>query len=214
MVRRFVFVSIVLFCSMLPCDAAAQARRTFWGVDATFVPKWRVPEWQEFIFSAETIDLAGAEFRIGFVRGHTLGGDWGVSYVQRSIDDSAVAILDTDGNVTSTSNNSLVGVEANRFSPFTTIKDRVQIGLSTGIGVGWFRGNVQVRHPDGAIEELPARVLFSPGGSDVPVVPIGRLELAVAGIINQNLKVRASGGVNFPGQQTFSFSITYLFAPR
>ena len=82
--------------------------------------------------------LAGTEFRIGFVRGQALGGDWGLSFVGRGIKDASAAVLGNDGDVTATNGNSLQGLEIHRFSPFTTIKDRVQIGLSYGIGAGWF----------------------------------------------------------------------------
>jgi hypothetical protein len=33
--------------------------------------------------------IAGSEFRIGFVRGRMLGGDWGVSYVRKRVDDGS-----------------------------------------------------------------------------------------------------------------------------
>ena len=105
-------------------------------------------------------------------------------------------------------------MEIHRFAPFGTIKDRVQIGASFGAGAGWYRGTIQVRQPEGSIETVAAKNLFSPGDVDFPVMPMARLELAVAAIITQNLKLRAGGGVSFPGQQTFSIAAVYLFAPR
>lgn len=213
MVRRCLLLGILVW-SVTASVAEAQARRTYWGVEVDVNPKWRVPGWQEVIFDAQQVDLAGSEFRIGFVRGQSLGGDWGLSFVSRSVRDSAAAILTNDGDVITTADNSMRGLEIGRFSPFTTIKNRVQIGLSYGIGVGWYGKTVQLRHPNGSVEVVEGKRLFSPNGINFPVTPLGRFELSVGGIITQNIKVRASGGVSFPGQHTFSLSAIYLFAPR
>jgi hypothetical protein len=213
MVRRYFLLGLLIW-SVTASVAEAQARRTYWGAEVDLTPKWRVPGWQEVVFDAQQMDLAGSEFRIGFIRGQSLGGDWGLSYVGRSVKDASAAILTNDGDVISTSDNSMRGLEIRRFAPFTTIKDRVQIGLTFGAGVGWYKETVAVRHPDGSVEVVPAKAIFSPNGIDFPVQPLGRFELTVAGIINQNIKVKASGGVAFPGQHTFSVSAIYLFAPR
>jgi hypothetical protein len=213
MVRRCLLLAILVW-SATASVAEAQARRTYWGVDVDITPKWRVPAWQEVVFDAQQIDLAGSEFRIGFVRGQSLGGDWGLSFVSRSVKDASAAILTNDGDVITTADNSMMGVEIGRFSPFTTIKDRVQIGLSYAIGVGWYGDTVSVRHPNGSTEVVDAKALFSPNGINFPVTPLGRFELSVGGIITQNIKVRASGGISFPGQHTFRLSAIYLFAPR
>lgn len=194
--------------------ANAQPRRNYWGLEGTVTPKWRVPEWQKIAFDADSVDLAGKEFRIGVVRGRALGGDWGISYVHRTLNDSAAAVVQSDGDVIATTANSLRGVEIHRYAPFGTIRDRVQIGASFGIGAGWLRGEVLQTRPGSAPQTQPAKLLFSPGDVDFPVVPLGRLELAAAAIIGPNLKLKASGGLSFPGQQFVSLSVLYLFAPR
>jgi hypothetical protein len=51
-------------------------------------------------------------------------------------------------------------------------------------------------------------------GEELPVVPLGRLELAVAAIVMPGLKVRASGGINYPGVATFTVGGVYLFGER
>ena len=71
-----------------------------------------------------------------------------------------------------------------------------------------------VRHPNGQVEQVEAKAIFAPNDINFPVVPMGRMELAIAYIVGPNLKFKASGGVNFPGQQTIGISGTYLFAPR
>jgi hypothetical protein len=42
--------------------------------------------------------------------------------------------------------------------------------------------------------------------------PLGKIE-AVGGILAPRLKVRASGGLNYPGTQIFSLGVVYLFEP-
>ena len=43
------------------------------------------------------------------------------------------------------------------------------------------------------------------------ILPVGKLELAVTGVLTRSLKVRASGGINVPGTQRFSVTAVYLF---
>lgn len=213
--RRFglsCFVLCVLVVSALPADA--QVRRTYWGVEAAVVPKWRVPSWQEALFDASTLDLAGLEFRLGVVRSQILGSDWGVSYVYRTINDKAAAVVDNDGEVISTNGNTIAGVEIGGFAPFKTFRQRFQIGLGYGVGAGFYRGTVQVTHPNGTTELVPAKRLFSPGSDPFPLTPLARIELAGTFIASPNFKIRLSGGVNFPGQHAVSASAIYVFAPR
>jgi hypothetical protein len=53
-----------------------------------------------------------------------------------------------------------------------------------------------------------------PGVGPLRVVPLAKLELTVAGLVAPGLKVRASGGFNFPGYQAGSISLVYFFGPR
>jgi hypothetical protein len=43
------------------------------------------------------------------------------------------------------------------------------------------------------------------------VLPVGKVELAIAGVVTRNVKIRASGGVNLPGMQSFSLTGIYFF---
>jgi hypothetical protein len=54
-----------------------------------------------------------------------------------------------------------------------------------------------------AAEDLPS---FRP-------FPLGKVEAAVAVIVAPGLKVRASGGFNFPGKAVFRLTGVYLFGP-
>ena len=98
----------------------------------------------------------------------------------------------------------------------------MQIGLVFGGGIGSSKGQLDTRrvYVDQTFvgnrmvytqmetqETLDAKELVFPNNG---LVPLGRLEIAVAGIVAPGLKVRASGGMAFPGMQTFSIAGVYL----
>jgi hypothetical protein len=124
----------------------------------------------------------------------------------------------------------LTGVEYVRFRPFATIKRRVQVGLNYGGGIGVLQGNAtgytfglegatpQVLPADNlkldSSEHSEPAGLMNIAGYTLKPIPLAKLELAVAGMVAPGLKVRASGGFNFPGYQVASFSFVYLFGSR
>lgn len=82
---------LTLALAVAPHDAVAQDRRTHWGVSAGFAPRWTASAtWVERLYAADTIDWAGGDVRVGVVRGSDLGGDWGVAFVKRSLEDGGV----------------------------------------------------------------------------------------------------------------------------
>jgi hypothetical protein len=230
---------ILTFCAVLLGAAPAFAQDSSWGVAGTLVPKWNVPEENALstvLFDAERVDVNGSEFRIGFVRGRMLSGDWGVSYVRRRIDDGSTIVSEsfsdpelpglTLGETLTTRGIQIDGLEVHKFTPFGTIKRRVQIGLLFGGGIGFTKGVIESRQvfpdfvqvgnsfvvvPREVLETRDAEELIYPGNG---LVPLGRLEVAVAGLVAPGLKVRASGGLAFPGVQTFSITGLYLFGGR
>jgi hypothetical protein len=208
-----------------------------WGVVASVTPgqSWNiVSPLDEYIFDisggGET-EVSSTDFSIGIARGRTLGGDWGVSFVRRTIDDDSR--FESVGEVCI--NNSCVeeidefyltqgvtytGVEFHKFVPFVTIGSRVQVGMNFAGGVGKF---------DGQLEKHEFRTEFNfASGQPVPVrtervtteqmeefvslkpFPLGKVEVAVAGIIAPGIKIRASGGFGFPGYTVFRITGVYL----
>jgi hypothetical protein len=117
----------------------------------------------------------------------------------------------------------LTGFMVHKYVSFYTIKRRVQIGLNFAGGMGSYSGtatktewssdfqfvppNIQrivERQP--TTETVDAKTLFISER-----VPLGKLELAVAGIVAPGLKVRVGYGLDFPGYPVFSLSGIYLF---
>ena len=60
------------------------------------------------------------------------------------------------------------------------------------------------------VEEVDAFELMRPRDSNVPT-PTGKAEISVAGIIGPALKLRAGGGIGFPGNNAFGVTLTYFF---
>lgn len=219
--------------------AHASAQESSWGITGSFVPSWTVPADNAVaraMFGADAMNVSGSEFRVGFVRGRMLSGDWGVSFVRRKLKDGSTIAsnLYTDpelpgleqGEFTTLRNVELTGVEAHKFTPFGTIAKRVQIGLLFGGGIASSKGSldkrtvsVDYRFAGNRIEMIPmetqetldAKELVYPGNG---LVPLGRLEIAVAGIVAPGLKVRASGGMAFPGMHSFSIAGIYLIGAK
>lgn len=207
-----VIAAFLIFLAV-PISAFAQSFNSRWGLQASFVPSWSVPDAAKDLFDAETLTVEGSEIRVGFVRGRTLGGDWGISYVQKGLDDGSFA--DSTGFTRTTTGVTVRGIAIDKFAPFGTIKERVQIGMIFGIGAGQASGTVQEFDKfTGLTEEIEAKHFFSPMGQEIPVVPLARLELAVAAIVMPGLKIRASGGINYPGVARITLGAVYLFGER
>ena len=212
----FVLFGLAFVLAGVPSDAGAQDRRSHWGVTVGFSPRWATAEVLktpvEKLLRLSSFDLSGSEFRAGFVRGSELAGDAGISFVRRPFEEGSRFVVN-DGAGYATRGVILTGVEAHKFTPFATIRDRVQIGLDYGAGAGVLEGVADSLAEDGtAMEAVPVQDVLNLRG--VELMPIARVELAAAVIAAPGLKVRVKGGINFPGMQTFSVSVNYLFGAR
>ena len=240
-------LSTALLCSSLvlfsPQEVAAQSH---WGVTASFVPRWKpIPEIYGELWDVD-FEPEGSEFRIGIVRGSDRGGDWSIMFIrntirtERVIDDTQFADFPLFSPVRFGSRYvvpeylEITGIKYEKFTPFLTIKDRVQIGLTYGGGIGALKGSVEETVFDfelgfdtvtfAPIVWLTETVVMQREAKDfynlafykldfdkLDFVPIGSVEAAVAVILAPGLKARVTGGFNFPNTQVFSFTITYLF---
>ena len=194
-----------------------------WGVNVGLTPSWQTGDPVRFLFNADRIDLRGSEVRFGFVRGRPLEGDWGLSFVNKAIAENSTL----DVNVSSCSRGDcgtfyrtlsqtrMTGLEFHQFVPFKTWRERVQLGMTGAVGVAWLRGNVYRRttSDESNVESYQADAgeLFPPSKD---VVPLLSMEVAVAGIVAEGLKVRASGGFSMPGYHKFGLTFIYLIPQR
>ncbi|MBI1874934.1 MAG: hypothetical protein HYS05_13750 [Acidobacteria bacterium] len=225
-----VIVAIVVVACVFPAGASAQDQGSHWGVSGTVVPLWKVPTALGQVMKADQIDFTGSELRVGVARGRDLGGDWGVSFVRKTVKDGSRVVQHKENapgnNFYLTQGVALTGVEAYKFVPFTTIRQRVQIGMNFGGGVATFRGSVESHEQKQSFTFDPAtqrgtvtyrEVVEMHDISkevDIKVLPLARVEAAVAVLVAPGLKVRGTGGFNFPGYQVASVSLVYLFGAR
>ena len=235
----FILACALFLTATLPSSASAQTqpsgKASHWGVRFTITPSWEITDQvKELLFDdEENGTISGNEFTIGFVRGSTLGGDWGVSFVRKPWDDGSGPISTSQQCLTPTNCATITestltqGVYLNAFEvhwtpTFVTIKNRVQIGLNVAGGIGAMKGNV-------VITETGEEFVFGPGGATrVPVnrsetvaakdelmeyFPLFKLEGAASFIILPALKARFAAGLNFPAY-SFNIGAVYLIGAK
>ena len=199
---------------MMPVRADAQIDDTSWGITGGVSPRWTIPGTLfADLFDASTLDVKGPEFRVGIIRGTTLGGEWGVSLIHKRLSkESTIEIEGSNDLLTVIADDAeLIGVEVQRFFPFARA-GRVQIGVNLGGGIAQLRGfvtGVQLGATSSSFS-LPFPEAFVVAGREIDWLPLGRAELGAATIIGERLKIRVSGGFNMPGFQVISFSFSYL----
>jgi hypothetical protein len=210
---------VVVICAvasvlLAPSRAAAQIDDTSWGITAGVSPQWSMPgEWLAGLFDATTVDVKGPEFRLGVIRGTTLGGEWGVSLIHKRLSkESTIEVEGSNDLLTVVADDAeLIGVEVHRFFPFARA-GRVQIGVNLGGGIAQLRGFVTGRQIGATTTDftLPFPDAFAVVDREIDWMPVGRAELAAAVLAGERLKVRVSGGFNMPGFQVVSVSFSYL----
>jgi hypothetical protein len=226
---------LTLWLLAITNTVSAQTETSRWGVGGALVPHWTFFEPLADVLDIET-DMAGRELRVGIVRGSDRGGDWGVFYIRKDVNDGSTwqlhetACVQTAGDRRScargtyqvTRGASLEGVELYRFFPFGSIGRRVQIGATLGGGVGRVKGDADefLEHLEVSgsavtlVSDRLGTVQFRDTFSPLEIMPIGRAELGVAVLAAPGLKLRLSGGVNFPGLHTIGVHVHYLFGSR
>ena len=217
--RTRVLLLIATAVLLFPHHAAAQLDNPAWGLAGGFTPLWQVPtELISGLFDAQIVDLHGHELRVGVVRGTTLGGEWGVSLIHKRFKkDSEIELSSGRGRALFvTEDAEMLGMEVNRFFVPWTIARRAQLGINVGIGFAQMRGFAEGQYFAPTAGAAPQRTvvrtseLFEFVGREIRWMGIGKAELGVATLVGERLKVRVSGGLNFPGYQVASVSISYL----
>ena len=221
------------FC-LLPAPAAAQGPpprpTSHWGITASFSPTAEANDnYRDLVYDfGGSGSVKSSEFTIGFVRGSTRGGDWGVSFVRKPLKDgSQVTESETDCfqpnscntfTYTKTMRNVVMtGVEFHWAPTFVTIADRLQIGINIGGGIASASGDVEEvfandftdpNFSDSVETDLtPAKeYLFKPQ-------PLGKVEAQGSIIVTPAFKIRVAGGFNSPGYGV-RFAAVYLIGAR
>ncbi len=238
--RKRSLVASALVCAGLLSlsPQSAEAQESHWGVTTSFVPQWKsVSELYDLMWDDSGLRATGKEFRIGVVRGSDQGGDWSVTFVRNSFQTGQVFdetfefpvfippdftnfVNVTEGSIfTIPGSVEVFGIKFEKFTPFVTIKERVQIGLTYGGGIGSLRGTVIEQQfvstdPATGAPIPPTETTIEHDIKDfyaLEFVPIGSVEAAAAFLIAPGLKARVSGGFNYPNTQVFSFTLNYLF---
>lgn len=240
-------LTAMLLVGLTPTPATAQSDPSHWVVTASYTPQWKIATFvQDFLSDEdETINMEGTEFRIGMGRGSTKGGDWNVAYVRKPFKDGVASTSDSSfcfspGNnqpelcpnsheVVTYEGVYLEGIAADWFLSFVRIKDRVQIGLNAGIGVGAFKGNVRTVRDEEQYNFVPNPGRGG-GGTQVktiehtdetnpakdelaPYFPFGNVGVEGAVILTPALKVKMAYGLTFPGKG-FRVGVTYLIGAK
>lgn len=233
---RVVAAALIALAIALPAGAQEASS---WGFSGSFTPRWEFLQFLEDAMERE-IDMQGVDLSVGIIRGKRHGGEWGVSFVRRAIEDDSIVIQQETakclarsgladvcarGTFHLTRGASLTGAQAHRFFPIGTIGSRVQIGAVLSGGVARIRGDAEEVQEHLQVHVNPngtSTLSVGSVSSIVParqifddsnideIVPIGGAEAAVAVIVAPGVKLRFSGGASFPGFHVFSVTMQYL----
>jgi hypothetical protein len=258
LVRFCIRPSVALFSTLVLLVASPKdgfAQDSHWGVSVSASPQWTITQRFRDLLSDEdeTVNIEGGEFAIGLVRGSSLGGDVSFNYVRKPWKDGLgfasdgtdcfnpgpnqpqICLRDREQNLFEQV--MLNGFEVNWFyAPrFGRIKNRVQIGLNVGGGIGKFKGTIHKvedrQEPVFTPGPPPTRDNPNPGGGTTRIVnvheeernpvedellsvfPMAKIELMGAVIGTPAVKIKVAGGLNFPGTG-FRVLGVYLFGAR
>ncbi|MCY4025882.1 MAG: hypothetical protein OXH75_06160 [Acidobacteria bacterium] len=217
-------VGVAILSTFASAPAAAQFLEAFeedrWGVHAWFTPQWRAPDqFRHLVGADEVVGWEGSDYGFGFVRGRATGGEWGLSLVRQRVKADSELCLSAEAGgacadaVESIRGLRLQGFEFHWFAPLATFADdRVQVGVNTSAGAGWYEGSV--RRPavaGGQALEAPDVLRFGgPEGPEGLPVPLFRVEFAMAGVIARGLKVIGSGGYGLHGSRRIGIALSYF----
>jgi hypothetical protein len=216
-------LGIVILAGVMPAPAQAQlSTSSHWGVNVSFTPTWKTLDQLKEVFVEEEGTLEGTEFTLGIARGSMRGGEWSVSYVHKPVRDTAFVESEqfcdfgpsclTATRTLTFQDVVLKGVEYVWSKPFVTFANRVQVGINVGGGAAWVHGTITETHDLVQPPLPPLHDEVSNPAKDTlwPVYPLGKVEAMGSFIIAPGLKIKVSGGFNFPAA-SFRIGAVYLF---
>ena len=210
--RRASLLSILILGLAAPAASqtaasVAPARAWHWGISASVAP-WRAGDRFKSLYQAQTLDFSGNEFRFGVTRGSTRRGEWAITYIRKTIAEGSTFVTAVGKRYQLGPRVVLKGVMAEQFAPIGTIAHRAQIGIVLAAGAGQVVGKATLS-PDG--EESNLRDVLTIFARPQPYHPLGRAELAVALAAAPGVKLRFSGGFDWPGSTRLSVTAMYFF---
>jgi hypothetical protein len=214
-----------------------QSDPSLFGVTVSFaLPSDFREDFKLLLNDAEKVDIRSQDFEVGFVvRGRQLGGDWGVSYIQKNyeegssfndlIEDCSQGPCFKYGTEVFFRNTRFRGVSFYKFAPFVTIRNRAQIGITAGGGVAVVDGIAEqhdystspVFTPPNNFTNVQTETVTNVEAKEVffnDPMPIWKVELTGAIIVAPGLKVKVGGGLNFTNYMAMSLGAVYLFGAR
>ena len=210
-------VTLMVLVAATPAAAQfSETERTLWGISASLVPQWTTIDGVKTFHRADVVDLSGSTFHVGVARGTWLGGDSGWSFFRQSIKDGSSLMRD-DYKYVTVGRTTLSGVQYHRFAPFTTIRERIQVGVFFGAGFGWYRGMVDREDksvPAGKVSMVPAGELsmLARPNVDNRWVPAPMLKVAGAAtaLVGPGVKGRVTFGYGLLTGPELGFGLVYL----
>jgi hypothetical protein len=217
-----------------------------WGISFSFLPSWDFnPTLLSTLAGVEPEHITGADghktfdgstWSIGFARGRALGAEWGISFTQQRIRkgslmnrvytyDCLPGVQCSDGDRLTYTDVTVIGPEVHFYIPFATYKERIQIGMVLGGGVGAFRGTgVEERVESNCCATTPITPIVTRTEGDItqiteqiyfgePYTFYGRAEPGVAVLVSERVRLFAGAGFHYPGSTYFSVRASYFF-PR
>jgi hypothetical protein len=211
-----------------------------WGLDVSVTPRWTIPSFviNKLAGSGGGASISGSQWSVGFVRGRSTSGDWGVSFVHEPVKDGSSGYngdttcgfsngplpggcFDTSGSAI-TQSVAISGVEIRKFIPFHLIDRRVQVGVEIAAGVGKLSGTLQKTNNNVTSVGFNSAVGLPIGSASTTVttesvtaelpatVPLMHFGFVAAVLLHPAVKVRWEVGYLLPGASFARISATYL----
>lgn len=208
--RTLSFLCLALLGIGSTASAQEPGEPEHWGVQIAVAP-WHAGEKFRGLMDAKDLDLTGRSVRVGLTRGQMRGDEWGVTFVRRSITEGS-RLVDYIGRSYSFDDSvRMTGVMGEQFKSFGTIADRVQIGALIGGGLARVEGLVW---PTAGGEPRAAREVLTMFAHETHFQLLARAEIGVAALVAPGVKVRVSGGFDWPGTTVVTITGLYFFGGR
>lgn len=209
-VRLVVFCFLAVFgmsAPLLAQEIPANPDPSLWGVQISVSP-WRAGEKFRGLMDARDLDISGRSVRIGVSRGRMRGSEWGVTFVRRTINEGSRLVDYLGRSYNFGESVRLTGVMGEQFGSFGTIANRVQIGALIGGGLAKVEGLV---FPSGGGAPRDAREVLTLFAHETQFQLLARAEIGAAVLVAPGVKVRVSGGFDWPGTTVLTITGLYFF---